>query len=243
MSIIRRQFVDDRYERRVDIDKIPPGRQCFLGVDDPDDYPTGLQCFIGDYKWQPVAGQGIRKGAMGEVLEFEKATSAGPEFMLTIEDWDYDVYNQLCAWFGERKRLRLFAPGEEWISGRLTVPSYREWPEKLELPFTPFVGYRYVESPAPTAAQLQGAFRMGRTRVFNPGGGGGATPFNVYDPDFDEYFKVGDAVLVDRAGTIHSRTIAAMVPGATITLNLAVAGLSAEDPIYSPGHHFGERRV
>lgn len=238
MTSLRRQFVDDRYERQVDIDKIPPGRQCFLGLDDPDDYATGLQGFIGSYKWQPSAGQGVRKGAQGEALEFSKASSAGGEFILTIEDWDYDLYNQLCTWFGDKKRLRIFAPGEEWISGRITVPTYREWPEKLELPFRPYRGYRYVETPAPTMPQLKGAFRMGFTRINSPGD---TIHVNVQDPDGDAYLVTGDTVIIDRAGTLVTRTITVAWP--TLTLSSAVANLAEDDPIYSPGHHFGEIRV
>jgi hypothetical protein len=235
MSNYRREFIDPDYERHLDhFLKVPRGRRVWLMPNSFSRHDERIY-FAGDYTWEPRSKLGLTKGSLGENIQFVRPSSAGDELQISIEDYDWDVYDTLHQWHSDMEEVRLFVEGEDIIICKLlTVPVHRELPEKLQITLIPLRGWR-LNSDA-DFNMVEEAYGSGRTTIFSITD---TDSFVVNDADYLQWIKVGTPLIIESDGVTYSRTVATLGPGASINLSAPIATLAVDDQVYTPGRYYG----
>lgn len=243
-NVLRAHYASDRdYTRQLDGPKIPRARRAYLAPDTAAlaaAWPTGAEVMLADYEWQTGSPIGIALGTNAEAMTFTRPLSPGNPFAIRIEDYDWALYEKLLSWFLSGQALRLHVIGEHWIAGYLVaVPDVRILPATLEVVYRPTRGHRMTndvdDNPSGLPYRTDSPFRSGSSAIY---GVGSTTTFVLNDARFAEWIKVGDALNIDRAGTINSRTVTVVGP-TIVTINTAVTGLAVGDQVSSPGYFAG----
>lgn len=241
MSTPREAFLRGRnlYKRRLKALGIPIGYRCYLGPDDGGSFDANKIFFSADYEWKPEGPSDFVSGSAGETISYDCPSSAGPPFDVTIRDWDWKIMDQLQAWQAAGTRLRLFAVGEDWIVGQITISVFRTTAVMLKFQFRPMYGCRIPEGA--TLDQLTNPFLTGGSSVAVLGGDTSVqTLFVVSCGNASAYlFPLEQIVFVKTQGGVTTTEITYVGADGACGVEAELEDIAVGDLIYTIGEHYG----